>query len=193
MTRFFFFAAVLVLAAGCANPHPRSGLDQQMFGPASIRLHPTFTQVRNWTGGTKPDGVEATLEIDDQFGEPTRATGRVMFELYNYAAEYTDTVRGRRIGGPWIAELNTRDQQQEHWNSALRSYTFQLHLPEVTKDRYYVLTAQFDLNGQAATSEPASPTSRPAGRLFSQLIIPPETEGKQRVHYHAPTRTPGRG
>ena len=193
MIRLILLALALLLASCASPPRSRSALDQQMFGPATIRLHPTFTQVRNWTGGTKPDGVEATLEIDDQFGEPTRATGRVMFELYNYAAEYTDTVRGRRIGGPWIADLNTRDQQQEHWNSALRSYTFQLHDPEVTKDRYYVLTAQFDLNGQVATSQPPSATSRPAGRLFSQLIIPPETEGKPRVHYHAPTRTPGRG
>jgi hypothetical protein len=186
---------LLFLVAGCASPpHPRSALDQEMFGPATIRLHPTFTQVRNWTGGEKPDGVEATLEIDDQFGEPTRATGKVMFELYSYAGEWSTSVRGRRIGGPWIADLSTRDEQQLHWNSALRSYTFQLHDPLIAKDQYYVLTAQFDLNGPAASSQPQSrPVTTQAGRLFSQLIIPPETEGKPRVHYHAPNRTPGRG
>jgi len=187
---------MLVAAAGCGGPSPgrRSTLDQQMFGPASIRIHPTFTQVRDWSGAGKPDGIEATLEIQDPFGEPTRATGRVTFELYTYRKEFPD-VKGRRLSQPWIAELNTREQQQEHWNSALRAYTFQLHFPEISAKVSYVLTAQFDLNTAPAASQPAtSPTtsaSRPAGRLFDQLIIEPQGEEKLRGKYRAPSRAPG--
>jgi len=180
---------------GCEGPpsHPRSDLDQQLFGAAAVRIHPTFTQLRNLSGGTKPDGIEATLEIDDQFGEPTRSTGCVRFELFHYR-KTSPQVRGDRIGGPWKFCLNTVGEQQEHWNSALRAYTFQISFPQISASRYYVLTAQFDLNGEAAT-KPAAPTSGPstraAGRLFDQLILAPQAEEKDRGHYHAPIHTPG--
>jgi hypothetical protein len=189
-------------AWGCGEKGPisRSVLDQQMFGPTAIRIHPTFTQVRALSGGTKPDGIEATLEVQDQFGEPTRATGQVIFELYSYRKDTPD-VKGRRLSQPWIALLNTRDEQQEHWNSALRAYTFQLHFPQISNNEYYVLTAQFDLNGGAAaagmprtmpTTMPSSaPGTQSAGRLFDQLIIEPQGEEKVHGKYRAPTRTPG--
>ena len=165
-----------------------------MFGPASVRLHPTFTQVRDWSGSGKPDGIEATLEIQDQFGEPTRTTGRAMFELFNYQKE-SPRVRGRRIAGPWIASLDSKADQQEHWNSALRAYTFQLHYPMVRLNEYYVLTVQFDLNSTTSEAQPATATTNTntsIGRLFDQLIIEPKDEEKKRGHYHAPTQTPGR-
>lgn len=190
------YAVVLVLVSltlGCGgpDPHRRSQLDQQMFGPESIRIHPTFTQVRDWTGDGKPDGIEATLEIQDQFGEPTRATGRVMFEVYSYRKDSPE-VRGRRIAGPWIFPLNSRQQQQEHWNSALRAYTFQLPFSPVFTGQYYVVTTQFDLNADAATSRPATAAAvTHPGRMFSALIIEPQTEERVHGHYRAPERTPG--
>lgn len=198
-------ALMLAAIAGCGGgptPGRRSTLDQQMFGPTAIRIHPTFTQVRDWSGAGKPDGIEATLEIQDQFGEPTRATGRVTFELYAYRKEFPD-VKGRRLSQPWVAQLNTREQQLEHWNSALRAYTFQLHFPQISLKENYVLTAQFDLNSPAsapASSQPAAAAaaagattsaSRPAGRLFDQLIIESQGEEKLRGKYRAPARTPG--
>jgi hypothetical protein len=172
-------------------------MDQQMFGPTTIRIHPTFTQVRDWSGTGKPDGIEATLEILDQFGEPTRATGQVRFELYSYRKDAPD-VKGQRLSEPWIAPMDTREQQQEHWNSALRAYTFQLHFPTISTKNYYVLLAQFDLNGgsaavgESATRSSTMPaSSQVSGRLFDQLIIQPQGEEKERGKYRAPTRTPG--
>lgn len=175
-----------VVAYGCEgpSPHPRSQLDQKMFGPVSIRLHPTFTQVQDLSHDGKADGIEATLEVEDQFDEPTRSTGRLMFELYQYRKD-SPQVRGVRIGGPWITELDTKAQQQDHWNAALRAYTFQLHYPQIAKNRYYVLTAQMDLNAQTSTT-------KPAGRLFDQLIIEPQNEEGVHVrHPSAPSRAPG--
>jgi hypothetical protein len=183
--------ALVILCVGCdSQPYPRSELDQQMFGPAAVRIHPTFTVVRDWTGDGKPDGIEATLEVQDQFGDPTRSTGRVMFELWEYRKESPE-VRGRRIGGPWITSLNAKDQQQEHWNAALRAYTFQLAYPQISTSHYYVLTVQFDLNGDVATTEPTShPTTHP-GRLFDRLILEPQGEEAGHGHHKASTRTPG--
>ena len=195
--RFAVVVTALLLCLGCdSQPYPRSDLDQQMFGPAEIRIHPTFTVVRNWTGGTKPDGIEATLEVQDQFGDPTRSTGRVMFELYDYRKESPE-VRGRRIAGPWIWYLNTRDEQQDHWNAALRAYTFQLPYSEIRANQYYVLTAQFDLNGDGVTTQPTTiaSTSRSSahpGRLFDKLILEPQgEEGGHGHHHRASSRTPG--
>ena len=190
----FFLIAISLAVVGCegGDAHPRSTLDQKMFGPAAIRIHPTFTQVRDWAGGGKPDGIEATLEVQDQLGEPTRSTGRVMFELHRYD-DQSPQVRGRRVAGPWISYLNSKDQQQEHWNSALRAYTFQLHYPQIRTRDYYVLTAQFDLNqDRAATGSNHASTTAPAGRLFDQLILLPQSEEPGREHHaRARSRTPG--
>ena len=201
MWRFVWVIALIGVVVGCggSEPHARSALDQRMFGPTGIRIHPTFTQVRDLTGAGKPDGIEATLEVLDQFGEPTRATGRVMFELFTYRKDMPD-VKGRRLSEPWIAELNTKEQQTERWNAALRAYTFQLHLPQISTHEYYVLTAQFDLNdGAAVGGSTGMPTTGPSttaasqssGRLFDQLIIQPVTEDKQHEKYRAPSKTPG--
>jgi len=197
--RMLRFALAICLAAvlcGCEGSaaRSRSALDQKMFGPASIRIHPSFTQVRDLTGHGKIDGIEATLEVEDQFGEPARSTGRVMFELYGYRKDSPD-VRGVRIAGPWIASLNTKAEQQDHWNSALRAYTFQLSFPKVENDQYYVLTVQFDLNAIVSTTQPeTAPSSQPAWRLFDQLIMEPKSE-QEKEHgpkYRAATGTPGR-
>ena len=77
--------------AGCAShaPVPRSPTDAALFAPVSMRIHPIFTQVKDWTGDDKPDGVEALLEFQDQFNDPTKAAGTVIFELYSYRTTST--------------------------------------------------------------------------------------------------------
>lgn len=185
--------AILLFVIGCEgySSYPRSGLDQKLFGPASLRIHPTFTQVRNLSGEKKPDGIEATLEIEDQFGEPTRSTGRAMFELYDYVRN-TPGFRGARLSGPWIFDLDTKGEQQEHWNPALRAYTFQLPYPRVDPNHYYVVTVQFDLNDTSALTQPSTAPSGPlVGRLFDQLIIEPQNLQKARgPKQHATPGTP---
>jgi hypothetical protein len=188
MTRRMLVLAGVMMVVGCEAPDSvyRSTSDQQMFGPASIRIHPTFTQVRDWTGDGKPDGIEATLEMLDQFGEPTRSTGTVRFELFTYRPDLPD-YRGPRLVTPWVASLDSTQDQQLRWNSALRAYTFQLHYADISKDRFYVLRAQLDLvrGSPSGTTEP--------GRLFNQIIIPSQSgQDKDRLHYHTPTNEPGK-
>jgi len=166
--------AVCCAAIACQpTPHPRTPEEEKMFGPASMRIHPAFTQVKDWTGDGKPDGIEAVLEFDDQFDEPTRASGTVRFELWYYRD--TDPQRiGRRISEPWTFSLADREQQIAHWNPAVRAYSFQLPYDKINPKSRYVLTAQMDL---------------PKGRLFDQLII---ESGKESAHHveHAPTDAP---
>jgi hypothetical protein len=49
------FMIVTMTLCGCSGlqPFPRSETDAQLFGPVSMRLHPIFTQVKDWTGDGK--------------------------------------------------------------------------------------------------------------------------------------------
>jgi hypothetical protein len=148
-----------------------------MFGPQTMKVQPTFTKLKDWTGDKVPDGIDATVELQDQFGDTTRATGRVIFELYVYRFDAPDP-RGLRIGGPWIGSLETKDDQVAHWSSAIRGYTFELEQPRLTRERTYVLTAEFDLG---------------ARHLFDQIIIQgADFEGKRHgsLTVHAPVQAP---
>lgn len=153
----------LILLSGCQppdrKPYARDANEEAMFGPASMRLHPTFTQMKDWTGDNRPDGVEALVELQDQFGDPTRAAGKVIFELFEYRPHAPDP-RGVRVVNPWVATLATKEEQEARWNRALRAYAFELQFPQVQPGKPYVLTASFEHDG---------------GRLFDRLILEPKS------------------
>jgi hypothetical protein len=160
-------AALLSGCEGNASLHPATQPD--LFVPTAMRIQPNFTQVSSWTHSGKPDGIEAHLEFTDQFGDPTKATGRVLFELFEFRRDSPDP-RGKRIIH-WVGSLATLDEQRERWNTTLRTYRFQLDDPAVDSARTYVLWATFEL----ATG----------GRFFDHIVLqghPAEkTEKKQGV------------
>jgi hypothetical protein len=159
------FVTVIGAIAGCESDHPTAGAATDMFVPTGMRIHPIFTQVEDWNHDRKPDGIEAQLEFQDQFGDPTKAAGRVLFELFDYRRDSPDP-RGVRVAGPWVGSLMTRNEQDERWNTTLRTYRFQLTYPEIRADKTYVLTAVFELAG--------------GGRFFDRVILPGRkpTEGR---------------
>ncbi len=139
-------ALLPLILSGCSSiksPIPRSATEAAMFAPVTMRIHPIFTQVKDWTGDNKPDGVEALLEFTDQFNDPTKAAGTVIFEIYAYRAYHADP-RGDRLQNPWIGTLSTLDDQHARWNRTSRTYSFQLEFPQLRTDRSYVLTATFN-------------------------------------------------
>src|SRR5204863_386407 len=129
-----------------------------MFGPKAMRIHPIFTQVKDWTGDGKPDGIEALIEFQDQFDDPTKASGRVIFELFEYRKDFPDP-RGVRIANPWIGSLVTLADQRERWNRTSRTYSFQLAMDSIRANRPYVLSATFEQSG--------------GGRFFDRVILQP--------------------
>lgn len=155
------FIVPLLCCCSCDGPRALSmGKNAQgIIGPVSIRIHPTFTQARSWTGDDKPDGIEALLEVRDRWDEPIRATGKVIFELYEYRTGYPDP-RGKRLVNPWVASLATVEDQTTRWDRVSRAYTFQLAYPQINRGRTYVLTASFETEG---------------GRLFDRLNLGPGT------------------
>jgi hypothetical protein len=166
--------SLLVVLASCApDPKARTPEEAKMFGPQSMRIHPTFTRVKDWTGDGKPDGIEAVVELQDEFGEPTRATGSVMFELYQYRPTYPD-VRGRRVPEVWVWPLLRSNEQAAHWSRALRAYTFKIPLDPGRQTM--VLEATFELGADR-------------GRLTNQIVLepPPPSSGETPP---APTTAP---
>jgi hypothetical protein len=152
---------LLTLSLGCASrPIERDNAEVAMFGPTRMRLHPIFTQVKDWTGDGKPDGIEAEIEFQDQFGDPTKAAGKVMFELFSYKPG--PDPRNERLTNPWVGSLLSLQQQYEHWNRTSRTYSFQLAMPAITTKKSYVLTAMFEHSD--------------GRRFFSRVILKGEDE-----------------
>ncbi|GIW77858.1 MAG: hypothetical protein KatS3mg104_2921 [Phycisphaerae bacterium] len=151
---------ILVGLTGCASgvseSVTRTPVDQALFGPSAMRLHPVFTQLDDWTGDGQLDGIEAVLEMQDQFGDPTKAAGRVIFELYEYKP-YSPDPRGRRLVAPWEGRLDSIEDQRARWNRVNRAYIFQLACDVIRPGTAYVLTATFELSS--------------GGRFFDQLIL----------------------
>ena len=164
LAALLLLASTLFAATACdSSKHalPVSANSESIIGPVSIRIHPTFTQVKNWGGPTdKPDGIEALLEVRDRWDEPIRATGKVIFELYGYRHGHPDP-RGERLVNPWVASLATVEEQAARWDRVSRAYKFQLAYPQISPKRSYVLTASFETDG---------------GRLFDRLNLGPEKE-----------------
>ena len=148
----------LCLVCGCSSsltPMRRTSDEAAMFGPVSMRVHPIFTQVKDFNGDGDTDGIEALVEFQDQFGDPTKASGRIIFELFEYRPYHPDP-RGNRLVNPWIGSLTNLGEQRARWNRTSRTYLFQLEYPQVSSHRSYVLTATFD-GGR--------------GRFFDRIII----------------------
>jgi hypothetical protein len=154
---------MLIALAGCESGTAvsRDQPDALLFGPAAMRIHPIFTQIKDWTGDDRPDGIEALIELQDQFGDPTKASGRVVFELFEYRP-YEPDPRGQRLVNPWIGELGTLQAQQQRWNRTSRTYGFQLATDQIREDRTYVLTATFELSS--------------GGRFFDRIILEPREQ-----------------
>lgn len=171
-------AVICVLAAGCGvypRVSKRTMSEAQMFGAVDMRIHPIFSQVKDWTGDGRPDGVEALLEFTDGFGDPTKSSGQIVFELHEYR-QYNPDARGTRVAEPWVASLASPADQRARWNRTSRTYAFQLAAENISDQRNYVLTAAFDrrptASGQALSgpARDASVSSQPP-RLFDQIIL----------------------
>jgi len=143
---------------GCnANPtlKPRTDDEQKLFGATAMKLD-SFTRVKDWNHSGSPSGVEVFVEFVDRFGDRTKASGTMLFELYEYRSGFPDP-RGKRLENPWSAALLSFDQQAAHWDKASGSYLFRLDDTNLSTSRSYVLAATFE------------PTT--GGRFFTRMVL----------------------
>ena len=148
-----------------------------------MRIHPTFTHLITPSDEAETNGINAVVEFQDQFGEPTRSAGSVLFELYAYRPSDPNP-RGIRLAH-WQVSLDSKDDQIDHWNPAVRGYSFKLAYDKIDADNSYVLTAQ--VNREGTENGPGG------GRFFGQLVLETTHEGKHsgRPAPHAELEDPG--
>jgi hypothetical protein len=159
--------------AGCGSqPRWEPAQQQQLFSPTAMRIHPVFTQVQDWTGDGKPDGVDALIEFQDQFGDSAKASGSVVFEIYEYQP-FSPDPRGRRAVAPFLTAIDNVAAQRDHWNRTSRCYSFQLAWPKVNLTTTYVLMATFEKAG--------------GGRFTDQIVLEPAQRERSRP---APATSP---
>jgi hypothetical protein len=158
----YLLSSILFLPS-CGQPllDLESSPDTTFFGATAMRIHPIFSQIKDWTNDGKVDGIEVLVEFQDQFGDPAKAAGTLMFELYDYREANPDP-RGPRLANPWIGSIATLEDQRSRWNRTSRTYTFQLAFPQVSQAKTYVLTAMF--------------RSTTGGRFFDRIILEGEEE-----------------
>lgn len=161
-------AFCLLGSVGCGSqPQWEPAHKEELFKPAAMRIHPVFTQIRDWTNDGRPDGVEVLIEFQDQFGDPAKTSGNVVFELYQYRAGFPD-IRGARVTSPFLASLDNVAAQRERWNRTSRCYSFQLAYPGINPRMTYVLSCTFEATGGGGFTDrivlepPAPETSQPA-------------------------------
>ena len=145
---------LLLVACGCAGEagRPRAA----MFGPAEMRLNPTFTRV------TDAGRVRADLELRDAAGDLTKGAGRVTFALHDYDADGPADILGDPRGGPASYELADAAAQGRHWQSALRTYRFRLPFGELPPGERFVLLATYDEPGGGRLADRVLLAGRPA-------------------------------
>lgn len=167
MTKHFSVLYVSVFLcgfhAGCGIGGPR-GNRPAIFEPAQMRINPTFTRFRSFDGDQTPDGIEADVELRDEFDDATKGGGFVYFELYGYDPQGAD-VRGEQVGEPVRYDLSTVDAQRDHWQNVVRTYRFRLPWQDLDPTERYVLAVTY-LPGAGAGGE----------RLFDRLVILPRRE-----------------
>jgi hypothetical protein len=173
----------LCLLSSCSSFHSITdphGDQPAAFAPVAMRIHPIFTRIEDFNGDNYPDGIDALIEFQDQFGDATKATGRAIFEVYSYQ-KFDAERKGDRLVNPWIGDLETVDDQRLRWNRTSRTYSFPLEFDQVNPGATYVLTCEFQQTngkrffdqiileppeGAYAVKQPGVPTSQPV------LILP---------------------
>ncbi len=116
------------------------------YSPRSIKIQP-FTKPRSFDEDAIPDGIAVSLRTLDATGDPVKAYGVFIFELYAYRGALGDR-KGQLIQSWTQPVLDTKDQKQ-FWERITASYEFQLSWEgrPIAPQQKYILTASFQSPG----------------------------------------------
>ncbi|KPK76026.1 MAG: hypothetical protein AMJ79_08650 [Phycisphaerae bacterium SM23_30] len=125
-----------------------------------VRLQRSFTRILEADPQQgEPAGIEAYVELLDQFGDPIKGAGVFRFEIFRYVPAVSDP-RGRRFAGAGMQVLDLSEPQvsQQYWDGITQCYRMILELPEEAAGaRQIVLQATF--------------ISDPTGRVQDTLVL----------------------
>lgn len=146
-------AACGLLATGCPRGEVGEVADGPtrdqllaFYSPRSIKVLP-FTKPRSFDGDAVPDGVNVSLRVLDAAGDPIKAYGTFMFELYDYRPA-SGTRRGNLLL-TWSRPVVNLDHQKQFWERVTATYEFQLGWEgqPIPPQQKYVLAASFQAPG----------------------------------------------
>lgn len=116
------------------------------YSPRSIKVLP-FTKPRSFDDDAIPDGIGVSLRPLDQAGDPVKAYGTFLFELY----AYQNAIGGHRgeLLQTWNQPIVSVDGQKQFWERVTSTYEFQLSwegkpIPPQAK---YILVASLQAPG----------------------------------------------
>lgn len=116
------------------------------YSPRSIKVLP-FTKPRSFDDDAIPDGIGVSLRPLDQAGDPVKAYGTFLFELY----AFQNAIGGHKgeLLQTWNQPILSAADQKQFWERVTSTYEFQLSwegkpLPPQMK---YILVASFESPG----------------------------------------------
>jgi len=110
--------------------------------PKAIEIVEAFTRWVDLKPQAGIDGIEVYVQPQSFAGEPIRASGAMLVELYAFKKASGDP-KGPRVEF-WSIPLETEADQEAHWNRATEMYQFRLELspsapPLTPGDRFILL------------------------------------------------------
>ena len=145
--------ALIIFACGCQQPKVIEGgegptVDElvKFYSPTAIKILP-FTKPRSFDDDAIPDGVAVSLRPLDSAGDPVKAYGTFIFELYAFKPAVSSH-RGELLQN-WTQPVVTLADQKRFWERVTSTYEFQLSWEgkPIPPDSRYILAASFQARG----------------------------------------------
>lgn len=116
------------------------------YSPTAIKVLP-FTKPRSFDDDATPDGIGVSLRPLDSAGDPVKAYGTFIFELYAYK-QALGNHRGELLQ-TWTQPVLGPKDQKKFWERVTSTYEFQLSWEgkPISPDRRYILLASFQAPG----------------------------------------------
>ena len=117
-----------------------------LYSPRTIKILP-FTKPRSFDDDAIPDGIGVSLRPLDGAGDPVKAYGSFIFELYDYRAASGDH-RGRLLQS-WTQPVVNLDDQKQFWEHVTSTYEFQLSWEgkPLPPQQRYIMAVSFQAPG----------------------------------------------
>jgi len=145
--------SLLALSAGCERGLVGEGVAGpsteelvSFYSPQSIKIL-QFTKPKSFDDDAIPDGIGVSLHTLDAAGDPVKAYGTFVMELYAYRPALSGH-RGELLH-TWTQAITNPKDQKQYWEKATKTYEFQLSWEgqPLEPQKRYILTVSLEAPG----------------------------------------------